>query len=305
MPVVTVYRHGVTMGVAPMTNNHPRAKRDIVVGWSPGAARRNLQFLYSIDERELTGEGFAFTLTVRNCPPTPHDWHYAVNQYFKALIRLFNIDGKELLRYHYVTEWQRRGVPHLHGCLYVSEGTSKRFDMDNILKGIWRGYCSQFGVSPNAQYILAINGAVGWFQYLSKHAARGIRHYQRSAGSIPEFWRTGTGRMWGKGGEWKLKEPIRWDVSSRGYHVLRRWARSWRKADARSELERAISRLPRNPQNVVSAKRRIKSARGAIRCSDRELSKVRGISDWIPDNMIQQMLKRLEQDGYRIERREC
>ena len=49
MPVVTLYRHGVSMGVPPMTSTHKRAKRDVVTGWSAGATRRNLRFLYSID----------------------------------------------------------------------------------------------------------------------------------------------------------------------------------------------------------------------------------------------------------------
>ena len=32
MPVVTVYRHGVTAGVPPMNNDHQRALRDVVGG---------------------------------------------------------------------------------------------------------------------------------------------------------------------------------------------------------------------------------------------------------------------------------
>ena len=52
-----------------MKNDHMRAKRGEVGGWSEGAARRNVRFLYGIEERELHGDGFAVTLTVRDCPP--------------------------------------------------------------------------------------------------------------------------------------------------------------------------------------------------------------------------------------------
>lgn len=68
VPVVTVYRHGARAGVAPMRNSHNRGVRGAVTGWSAGATRRNTQFLYSVREDQLTGVGFAVTLTVKECP---------------------------------------------------------------------------------------------------------------------------------------------------------------------------------------------------------------------------------------------
>ena len=283
-----------------MSNHHPRAKRDIVVGWSAGAARRNLRFLYSIDERDLTGEGWALTLTVRDCPPSPEVWHRLVRDYFQQLGRVLARCGHSLIRYHYVTEWQRRGVPHLHGAVYISDGAGAAINLPNFLKGVWEGYAAPYGVNLKAQYVLPITGALGWFQYVSKHAARGIRHYQRAADNIPACWRSGTGRMWGKGGSWPIKDPLRLDVDNRGYHVLRRWARAWRVADARAEIPSLWNAIKR-PNQYLSAKRRLVSARGCLRCPDPHLSAVRGVSEWISDGLMLSMIRRLSLDGYRVE----
>ena len=298
MPVVTLYRHGVSMGVPPMTSTHKRAKRDVVTGWSAGATRRNLRFLYSIDERDLTGEGFAITLTVRDCPETPQDWQYAINQFFKSVSRILPHTGDTLLRYHYVIEWQRRGVPHLHSAIYLSEGVSNRWAILDTLPKLWEPYASKYGFSLSAQHVTPINNAVGWCQYVAKHAARGVKHYQRSSTNIPTAW-TKTGRMWGKGGDWPIKEPVRFDVDNRGYHTLRRWARSWRKADARMDIQRARD----DPRKLRDAHRRIQSARHALRCPDRPLSTVRGVSDWIDDQLMLLMLRELSKQGYPIESR--
>lgn len=298
MPVVTLYRHGVSMGVPPMNNTHQRAKRDVVKGWSAGATRRNLQFLYSIDERGLTGEGFAVTLTIRNCPPTSDEWHYAVNQYFKSLARLLSYTGHTLLRYHYVIEWQRRGVPHLHAAIYTTLGVATGWNVPSLFLRSWIPYGSKFGCSESAQHLAPIHDAIGWCQYVAKHAARGVKHYQRTSANIPEGW-TKTGRMWGKGGDWPIKEPVRFDVDNRGYHTLRRWARSWRKADARMDIQRARD----DPRKLRDARRRIQSARHALRCPDRPLSTVRGVSDWIDDQLMLLMLRELSKQGYPIESR--
>ena len=134
-----------------MTNTHKRAKRDVVTGWSAGATRRNLQFLYSIDERDLDGEGFAVTLTLRDCPPTAEDWQYLVKQFFMYLKRILSYASAALggdftlLRYHYVTEWQRRGVPHLHATIYFSPGCTARNNVRSYLLCCW----AAFGIAGN------------------------------------------------------------------------------------------------------------------------------------------------------------
>ena len=300
MPVVTVYRHGATAGIGPVGNRKP-PKRDEVKGWSSGSVRRNLAFLRSVDERGLTGEGWALTLTVRDCPPTHADWHRAVELYLLQVKRLLGT-----IRSHWVTEWQRRGVPHLHGAIWFPAGTSERYAIVNMLVQLWIGYAAAFGVGEKGQMVKPIDGVLGWFQYVSKHAARGLKHYQRASESIPQGW-TKTGRMWSKAGDWPIKEPVKLTLDNRGYHVLRRWARSWRKADARASLakvewmilEGLTASLPAHA--VRDARRRIPSARTMLRCPDLKLSGVRGISEWIGENLLLRMVERLALDGYRVE----
>ncbi len=298
MPVVTVYRHGATAGVGSVGNRKP-SKRAEVKGWSAGAVRRNLQFLYSVDERGLTGEGWALTLTVRDCPPTHTAWHQAVELYLLQVKRLLGT-----IRSHWVTEWQRRGVPHLHGAIWFPLGTGERYAIVNMLIKLWIGYAAAFGVGEKGQMVKPINGVIGWFQYISKHAARGVKHYQRASENIPQGW-TKTGRMWSKGGDWPVKGPVKLTLDNRGYHVLRRWARSWRKADARAgfyKLREGIL-LGRSVSTAQyrEALRRICSARHMLRCSDLKLSSVRGVSEWIGEDLILRMIERLALDGYPVE----
>lgn len=300
MPVVTVYRHGATAGIGSV-GKHERAKRGEVKGWSAGAVRRNLAFLRSIDERGLTGEGWALTLTVRDCPPTHADWHRAVELYLQQVGRLLGT-----VRVHWVTEWQRRGVPHLHGAIWFPDGTGERFSVVGMLVKLWMPYAASFGAGERGQMVKPIDGVFGWFQYVSKHAARGVKHYQRASESIPQGWAK-TGRMWSKGGDWPIREPVRLNLDNPGYHVLRRWARSWRKADARvahAKLRRALldGRLKSVPTaHWRESLGRIKSARTMLRCPDPNLSAVRGISEWIGENLLLRMIERLSLDGYQVE----
>jgi hypothetical protein len=106
--------------------------------------------------------------------------------------------------------------------------------------------------------------------------------------------------MWGKGGSWPIKDPLRLDVDNRGYHVLRRWARAWRVADARAEIPSLWNAIKR-PDQYLSAKRRLVSARGCLRCPDPHLSAVRGVSEWIGENLLLRMIQRLSLDGYRVQ----
>ncbi len=284
-----------------MVGNHERAKRGEVKGWTAGAVRRNIAFLRSIDERGLTGEGWALTLTVRDCPPSHDAWHQAVELYLQQVKRLMGT-----IRVHWVTEWQRRGVPHLHGAIWFPDGTGDRFAIVNMLVRLWVGYSASFGTGEKGQMVKPIDGALGWFQYVSKHAARGVKHYQRAADNIPQGW-IKTGRMWSKGGDWPTREPVKLNLDNRGYHVLRRWARSWRKAEARAahaKLRRSL--LEFRVKSISSAHwreslGRIKSARTMLRCPDLKLSGVRGISEWISENLLLRMIQRLALDGYRVE----
>lgn len=289
MPVLTVYRHGVTAGVPPTTNTHPRALRGLVKGWTPAATRRNTQFLYSIREQDLTGEGWAVTLTVRTCPPTPEHWSRLRKAWTDRMLR--SIPAYPMIRLHWVTEWQRRGVPHLHAAIWFPEGFSlawKSALTANHIITSWLIPAAPYGAGYGGQQAKRINGAVGWFQYVSKHAARGVKHYQRSSENLPPEWQGKTGRVWGYGGHWPRQERVRVGLQGRegdgGYFAYRRIVRSWRVADARAEGDR----------------RRVLQAKSMLTCHRRPESEVRGVSEWMPQDLTLAVLWHLGGRGYSV-----
>lgn len=285
MPVMKVYQHGCTLGTPPTKNDHKRALRSDVGGWSKSSTRRNTQFLYSVDETQLHGVGFGLTLTVKNCPPSGEEWAKARDTWIKRLRR------NGLIRIHWVTEWQRRGVPHLHcACWFATQyGASQALQHWIDITGHW-------GSGPRGQVSVGIHDAVGWFQYLSKHASRGLNHYQRSPEGIPPEWRSRTGRMWGKSGQWPVKEAFRFEFNQEAHWQLRRRVRSYRIADARLELRHA-----HGPKEKRKARRRVQSARRMLSCNDRFLSEVRGCSEWIESDLQIQLLMWLAAQGHAIE----
>lgn len=277
MPVLKSYRHGTSGGVPPMKNSHPRAKRGAVEGWSEGATRRNTAFLMSIREDQLTGAGVAFTLTLRDCPPTAREWHQLRRAWEMRMARA------GMIRLHWVTEWQRRGVPHLHGAIWWPDA----YHISRPLEA-WVAVAERFGASLRGQHARSIDGPVGWFQYLAKHAARGVKHYQRSIDNVPEGWQQKTGRVWGKSGDWPTRDPIRINLQDQhgdgGWFAYRRLVRSWRVADARASGDL----------------RRLHLARSMLTCTDKAVSRVRGFREWIPEAVTFAMLDNLAGRGYGV-----
>lgn len=95
-------------------NPHPvENKRGNVTGWSRQAARNNTRFLQSIIPDDLSGDGWALTLTLREIPESYDDWR-------RVTIALFDVMRKQpgFLRCHWLMELQRRGAPHLHMAVY-------------------------------------------------------------------------------------------------------------------------------------------------------------------------------------------
>ena len=160
-----------------MKNTHDRAPRGDVQGWSEGATRRNTEFLMSVREDRLQGVGYALTLTLRDCPPTADAWHKARRAWEARMRR------SGMIRLHWVTEWQRRGVPHLH-CAIWFEDRQKI----SLALAAWVAVASEYGASEKGQHGRYIDGPIGWFQYLAKHAARGVKHYQLSIETVPPSW---------------------------------------------------------------------------------------------------------------------
>lgn len=277
MRIVKSYRHGFTLG----TNSYepsakrPRGDRSTVGGWSHGSTSRNIAFLRSIDETSLTGSGLALTLTVRDCPPSSDDWHRIRDTFFKRLNRL------GLVRLHWVIEWQKRGVPHLH-CAAFFDDTAPTLLPAVIVKS-WCELVADYKASPFAQYVLPITDSIGWFQYVSKHAARGVNHYQRSPENIPKSWQQKTGRMWGKIGEWSTIPFAEVYLSDAAFFMLRRIIKRWRIADARDSKN----------------KHRIKSAKKLLQCPE-NLGRVIGLSEWLPEQNLIQTLYFLKSQGYKF-----
>jgi hypothetical protein len=96
----------------------PRGK---VTGWSPGAARRNVAFLRSVEVEHLDGLGLAATLTVKHCPASPQVWADLVRAWVMRQRRA------GMRRLHWVMEFQRRGVPHLHAAIWFDPDQVKSF----------------------------------------------------------------------------------------------------------------------------------------------------------------------------------
>lgn len=271
MATLKAYPNGLTMHVNGQ-GSHTRAKRGEVVGWSRAAVRRHTRWLYSIDAPHLDGRGYAVTLTVRKCPPDAAAW--------KALREawLDRVGRMGAIRTHWIVEWQRRGVPHLHAAVYFPEGgegvQAGPLAGARLLRH-WLDVAGPYGAAAGSQTVKPIDGAVGWLQYLSKHASRGVAHYQRQG--KPAGW-TKTGRLWGHGGSWPELEPVEVQVTMPTFHRYRRLVRAWRVADARAQLVAATS-----PDEARKARARVRYARRMLRCDDRNLSTVRGVSEWIDE----------------------
>lgn len=284
--LVSSYRNGFTMGTVPRVKNHTPPLRGVVNGWSPGAVRRHTKWLYSVDSAELDGAGWSFTLTLRDCPPTSEQWGRLVAAYRKRLMRAGAV------RYHWVVEWQRRKVPHLHGIVYGDFGEK----FGSQLVAWWLQVAAEFRPAVQSQHVALVSGPVGWLKYLSKHAARGVRHYQRHG--KPEGWDK-TGRLWGYGGAWPTDEPARYDLDPQASYRLRRLVRSWRVSQARASLLSAGGSVDRHR----AACRRLSAARRMLKCGDENLSRVRGVSEWADEAVVAQLLLLLAGDGSAVLRR--
>ena len=172
MPTIKLYPNGMTMG-AGGNPNPVGGKRGAVVGWSKSSVRRHTQWLYSVDTTTLDGSGWSLTLTLRDCPGTAAEWQALRKRYVDSLTA-----SGVVIRCHWVTEWTRRKVPHLHLAVYLPSGTDKE-DVERLLVDTWIQYGAKFGTIRKAQHLAPIYGALGWMAYLSKHSARGVDHYQR------------------------------------------------------------------------------------------------------------------------------
>lgn len=249
--------------------------RGEVNGWSPSAVRRHKRWLYSINSPDLTGHGYALTLTLRDTPPDHREWA-RLRKVFMTWLR-----DSGAVRWHWVVEWQRRGTPHLHMAVYYREPLQY---IGYELIGGWLDRAAVYGAEGRGQKVLPIDGPVGWLQYLSKHASRGVAHYQRQG--KPAGWEK-TGRLWGYGGDWPVEEPIAAQVEMHVYWRLRRMVRRYAIAEARSE---ALRWSVADPIKARGAWARVGWLRRSLKTSDVGISRVRGVSEWVPQQVLVEML---------------
>lgn len=271
MPVLTVYHGGLKMGCAPFPekNMHQRAKRGEVAGWTAGASRRNTAFLQSVRPADLTGYGWAVTLTLRHCPPAAADWGGLVESWLDRIRKM-----RGFIRLHWVVEWQARGVPHLHACVYFEEP-----DRPRQVLAAWLDLSRDYGSMPSGQHMAAITSTGGWLRYLAKHAARGQKHYQRQRHQLPSGWTT-TGRLWGKRGKWPVSQALRLQIDDRAFYRLRRVVRGLYRAHARA----------------VGSAGLIVAARRYLRCTYKPASRVRGCAAWADGSQVVDVLHQIIAD---------
>jgi hypothetical protein len=225
------------------------------------STRRLRRFFYEVDGAALDGQGYALTLTVRDLPPSAADWTTTRETFFKRLRRA------DLLRAQWLTEFQARGVPHLHGCTFFEDDDDRR----ELVMEHWLAAAARYRPRPEGQVVKELWGLPGWLQYQAKHSARGVRHYQRA--SVPEAWRTGTGRLWGVLGDW----PTRRDqlvVEAHVFWRFRRLMRGWLISHARADENHP----------------RVAWLRGMLSDPDRLRSRVRAMGEFCPEAVSLQLL---------------
>lgn len=236
--------------------------RGVVRGWSPQATARLRRWFYSVDGDALDGDGYALTLTVRDLPPSAAQWAATRRAFLERMRRA------GMLRGQWLTEWQRRGVPHLHGMVYLPPGSSS---LEELVRGHWLGAASSWGPSDRGQHVQRVYGLPGWLQYQAKHSVRGVRHYQRA--SVPEAWSAGTGRLWGTVGDWPVRETLV-DIDLATYWRFRRRVRSWLLSQARSAGDH----------------RRVAWVRRMLADPERSRSAVRGVGEFCPESTSWRLL---------------
>ena len=293
MPNITMMPSGINAAFAGGNPSPP--KRGTCRGLTQGSARRCKAFLMSIETNKLDGIPINFTLTLRDCPPTSKDWDNLKRTFFKRLGRM------GLIRLHHVTEWTRRGLPHLHAMgfferLYdnpykqgVKWVKAKTPISGNLILETWCDVAGGYGAKIEGQHSRREKEiSVAWFKYMSKHASRGASHYQRQANQIPEGWQK-TGRMWGKlGSDWPVYSESH-EIDNWAFHHLRRQVRNMRRSQALTEIKNA--RLKGDEMRLMGGLSTLAYLRSQKRIVDPVRSALLPISEWIEADDTEKLLE--------------
>jgi len=297
MPLITILPNGITSGNPNYEGNKNPAKRSDTKGWNTQVSRRLRKWFYSVEIKELEGCGIAFTLTVRDCPKSHKDWYQLRESFHKRLHR----DGLQYMQW--LTEWQARGVPHLHGIAFFEKDYCTNNLINHWIKVSGKKYGSRsFG--QNAQNITEIGG---WMDYLMKHSTRSVINYQRSPENIPAGWKE-TGGMWGKYGDWPTREGMCFDICQEGFYVFRRIANQSRHSRIRSRLNEAIkerkntneSNITNFRHNLTALKKEFAASRKFMSKSNKDDSRFNGTSNWLDMDNSMKIMSYLSKIGYEI-----
>lgn len=255
--------YGVSGSLGGGGNPCPERRPPNIEGWTLGSLKRHQVALMCMVIKKLRRKGYlviAVTHTVRDCPPTAEAWQATVKRWLQSVARAGAVGV------HCFTEWQARGVPHLHGIVIVPGCLEPDRWLRQIMgSGLWLRAAGRWGASlvrrgaNRSQSVEHITSGKGWLRYCAKHAARGVRHYQRARENIPAEWRYRTGRMyrtWGVLGERERREIA---MPQAEFDKLRRRCRAYRLAEVR--------RLARSSDRMIAAGGRvqIRAARQMLR----------------------------------------
>ena len=279
MAKITVLLNGAVFGTPPTPNNKKKIvfERGETNGWTASSTRSLTKWLYGADVREF-GDGIAFSFTVKDYPADASKWAAVRKRFILRLKRL------GMTHFQWLTEWQLRGCPHLHGCVWVDNYQGDRTLA--LIEQAWLGASKEYGSEIWGQDIKPIRDFLGWKNYLSKHASRSAHNDQRSNVNMPKTW-TKSGRMWGYWGEWPTFN-LEFEICEKGGHAYRRIIKGWRLASSRSEID------------PKKRKGRVRSAKKMFKSSIQNLSSVRGLSEWSDMEHTLKIIDHLKIRDFRI-----
>lgn len=140
-----------------------------------------------------------------------------------------------------------------------------------------------------------IEGALGWLQYTSKHADRGVAHYQRQG--MPPGWLS-MPQVWSRGGDWPVVPPLALSLEYAEFVRFRRLVRAYVMAERRGDLARA--ERWGDDGAAARARKSLRFVKGSLKCSERGLSSVRGRAEWCPQPMVLRLAEAAGWDGVMV-----
>lgn len=317
MPTISIRAHGMSASrwqplVNPETGelvkltSFQQPERTNCGGWTRNVARRNEQRLQQVDFEAIDGVPAFVTLTM----PSQQMNEVSAKQFHSWLNTwLVYMRRRGCVHYYWILEFQGSGNPHLHVIVWLTDwrtGGAKGGYMTHSWvseSGVveqyralayWAKMLNGDGIAAkvdaqNFQLVEtgshAVDGKVldlatpeRLLMYLTKHAARGVAHYQRQIENMPEDWKYSSGRMWAHDRALPLHEQQDVECDYQTFWAYRRLVRRWRCSEAH-----AIGDSDRRCAAISQARRMLK-------CSRPDISPYRGVSAWIPADVSSQLL---------------